>query len=74
MIAPEAWAWTADDLETPSCPLCGAAAPPGMWKAVTTSALSRLSQVSPYLRDSQPTPPPRVTPASPVLGCRSGVD
>ena len=35
--------------------------------AVTTSADSRLSQVSPYLRCSQPMPPPSVSPAIPVV-------
>ena len=34
--------------------------------AVTTSAASRLSQVRPYLRISQPMPPPSVRPAMPV--------
>ena len=34
--------------------------------AVTTSAARRLSQVSPCLRTSQPTPPPSVSPAIPV--------
>ena len=35
--------------------------------AVTTSNDRTLSQVSPYLRASQPTPPPKVSPAIPVL-------
>ena len=35
--------------------------------AVTTSAPTRLSQASPYARMSQPMPPPRVKPATPVL-------
>src|SRR3546814_5666200 len=39
--------------------------------AVTTSAESRLSQLSPYLRVSQPYPPPRVRPAMPVSLTRS---
>ncbi len=34
--------------------------------AVTTSASTRLSQVSPYARDSQPLPPPSVVPAMPA--------
>ena len=34
--------------------------------AVTTSAASRLSTASPYLRMSNPRPPPRVNPATPV--------
>ena len=34
--------------------------------AVTTSAASRLSTVSPCLRMSQPMPPPKVTPPTPV--------
>ena len=34
--------------------------------AVTTSAPTRLSQDSPYLRCSQPMPPPSVSPATPV--------
>jgi len=35
--------------------------------AVTTSAAIRLSQARPYERESQPTPPPRVRPAIPVV-------
>ena len=35
--------------------------------AVTTSADSRLSTVRPCLRDSQPKPPPSVSPATPVV-------
>jgi hypothetical protein len=41
--------------------------------AVTTSADTRLSQVRPYLRSSQPIPPPRVKPAMPVLDTRPPV-
>ena len=35
--------------------------------AVTMSTETRLSEVNPYLRDSQPKPPPRVSPATPVV-------
>ncbi len=35
--------------------------------AVTTSTDSRLSMVMPYLRLSQPKPPPSVSPARPVV-------
>ena len=35
--------------------------------AVTTSAEMRLSMVSPNLRLSQPNPPPRVNPETPVV-------
>ncbi len=45
-----------------TCSLACTTRPP----AVTTSAASRLSQVSPQVRLSQPTPPPRVSPAMPV--------
>src|SRR5215468_11209800 len=38
--------------------------------AVTISAASRLSQLSPNTRCSQPVPPPSVEPAAPTLGAR----
>ena len=41
--------------------------------AVTTSAPTRLSQVRPCLRSSQPMPPPRVKPPSPVVETRPPV-
>ena len=41
--------------------------------AVTISAAIRLSQDSPYLRWSQPMPPPRVNPATPVVEIRPPV-
>ena len=39
-----------------------------MPSAVTTLADTNRSQVSPYLRDSTPSPPPRVRPAMPTDG------
>src|SRR4051794_3452662 len=41
--------------------------------AVTTSTATRLSQVSPCLRSSQPMPPPSVNPPRPVLETRPPV-
>ena len=46
--------------------LLGAGGDAPLPSAVTSFAATRLSQVSPYLRTSQPTPPPRVRPAMPV--------
>ena len=47
--------------------LVGAGAHASRPSAVTTSAALRLSTVMPYLRLSQPKPPPSVSPATPVV-------
>src|SRR5664280_3548374 len=46
---------------------CSALAVQNVPSAVITSAEIRLSQARPCLRTSQPTPPPRVSPAIPVV-------
>src|SRR5215211_5405906 len=74
---PTGWARNSNEVTTPKLPPppCSAQSKSALFSllavrsspsAVTTSAEMRLSQLSPYLRRSQPMPPASVKPAIPV--------
>ncbi len=75
---PTGWSWNSKRVTTPKLPPPPRSPQKRSWfsfslactwlpSAVTTSAESRLSTVMPYLRLSQPKPPPSVRPATPVV-------
>src|SRR5215472_7143279 len=75
---PTGCSWYSNDVTTPKLPppprspqksseFCLALAVSNLPSAVTTSADRRLSQLRPCFPCSQPSPPPRVSPAIPVV-------
>ena len=77
IIGPASWSPNSNSVTTPKFPpppriaqnrsgFSDAEATRTSPSAVTTRAETRLSIVSPPMRDSQPIPPPRVSPPTPV--------